>query len=224
MLCQDFVYEQRLDGVINETRQDLEIPRGMGESQIISSYIDFAAFADLLSTSHSFDTPQNPRGSGRGSLLSCPTLRRLLSSLALDLLSLVEVRPSSPLSSPPQTALTSISRFSQQQGIRGILNLGQTCFLSVVLQTFLHNPLLRNHFLADRHNRYICAETSAASDSKKDCMCCEMDRMFADVSFPRDADSPLLRPVDLEPRLTPFLLSLSFFFSSTRRIGVHGDL
>ncbi|KAL7417112.1 hypothetical protein BDY24DRAFT_336151 [Mrakia frigida] len=138
MICQDFVYEERLDAVINETRQDLEIPRGMGswqkskrKRQKVTPFVPTAQEAALLARA--------------GPPLSC-------------------------------------------RGIRGILNLGQTCFLSVVLQTFLHNPLLRNHFLADRHNRYICAETSAASDTKKDCMCCEMDRMFAD--FYSDDRSP----------------------------------
>lgn len=66
-------------------------------------------------------------------------------------------------------------------GMRGILNLGQTCFLSVVLQTFLHNPLLRNHFLADKHNRYLCTARHTANGTKKDCMMCEMDRMYSDV-------------------------------------------
>ena len=74
--------------------------------------------------------------------------------------------------------------------MRGILNLGQTCFLSVVLQTFLHNPVLRNHFLADKHNRHLCAQQQAADGGKRDCMMCEMDRMFSDV---RPVPSPAPR-------------------------------
>ncbi|KAJ3920258.1 hypothetical protein F5877DRAFT_38495 [Lentinula edodes] len=53
---------------------------------------------------------------------------------------------------------------------RGLLNLGQTCYLNVILQCFVHNPLLRNHFLGDRHNHKLC--------KIQDCACCEMDKLF----------------------------------------------
>lgn len=66
---------------------------------------------------------------------------------------------------------------------RGIHNLGATCFLSVILQSFLHNPLLRNYFLADRHNSDLCYKASP-SDS---CMACEVDAMFRDF-FLHDVD------------------------------------
>ncbi|KAL4074742.1 hypothetical protein V8B97DRAFT_1868021 [Scleroderma yunnanense] len=59
------------------------------------------------------------------------------------------------------------------QGRRGLLNLGQTCFLNVVLQSFIHNPLLRNYFLGDRHNSRLCKHT--------DCTCCEMDQLFTEI-------------------------------------------
>ncbi|KDQ59150.1 hypothetical protein JAAARDRAFT_715565 [Jaapia argillacea MUCL 33604] len=59
------------------------------------------------------------------------------------------------------------------QGRRGLLNLGQTCFLNVILQSFIHNPLLRNFFLSDKHNSKLC--------KTKDCTCCEMDTLFSEV-------------------------------------------
>ncbi|KAJ7215547.1 hypothetical protein GGX14DRAFT_443055 [Mycena pura] len=60
------------------------------------------------------------------------------------------------------------------QGRRGLLNLGQTCFMNVVLQSFIHNPLLRNYFLSDKHNSRQCK-------IEEDCTCCEMDKLFAEI-------------------------------------------
>ncbi|KAG7090130.1 hypothetical protein E1B28_011738 [Marasmius oreades] len=59
------------------------------------------------------------------------------------------------------------------KGRRGLLNLGQTCFMNAVLQSFVHNPLLRNYFLGDKHNSKLC--------KTEDCMSCEMDKLFTEI-------------------------------------------
>lgn len=51
--------------------------------------------------------------------------------------------------------------------------MGNTCFMNVILQSLVHNPLLKAYFLSDRHNPKHC--------QKEFCMCCEMDNLFAQV-------------------------------------------
>ncbi|KAH9850308.1 cysteine proteinase [Lenzites betulinus] len=72
------------------------------------------------------------------------------------------------------------------QGRRGLLNLGQTCFMNVILQSFIANPLLRNYYLGDKHNSRLC--------KLKDCTSCEMDKLISEVYSENSAP---YGPIDL---------------------------
>lgn len=50
--------------------------------------------------------------------------------------------------------------------------MGQTCFMSVVLQSLIHNPLIRNWYLSEGHKREEC--------EREACTSCALDDIFTD--------------------------------------------
>ncbi|QRW03669.1 ubiquitin carboxyl-terminal hydrolase [Ceratobasidium sp. AG-Ba] len=74
----------------------------------------------------------------------------------------------------PQTS-SELLKATQVQcsGLRGLYNLGSTCYLNVIVQMMIHNPLVRNYYMSDKHNNQQCAI--------KECMSCEMDKLFTKV-------------------------------------------
>ena len=53
-------------------------------------------------------------------------------------------------------------------GLRGLINLGSTCFMNCIVQALIHTPRLRDYFLADRHH---CVNTNC-------CLVCEVSSLF----------------------------------------------
>ncbi|EXJ94630.1 hypothetical protein A1O1_03026 [Capronia coronata CBS 617.96] len=98
-----------------------------------------------------------------------------------------------------------------RSGVRGLFNLGETCYMNAVLQMMVHNPLLASYFLGMGHSMHTCpiskepekkAESSDDEDEasedvngsqsqKKEmqvCVACGMTDLFSDVTM---VDQPL---------------------------------
>lgn len=84
-----------------------------------------------------------------------------------------------------------------REGVRGLFNLGETCYMNAVLQMMVHNPLLASYFLGMGHPVHTCPiskEPDKKNDSdseddddnedkeQKTCVACGMTEVFSDAT------------------------------------------
>ncbi|GBM38657.1 Ubiquitin carboxyl-terminal hydrolase 22 [Araneus ventricosus] len=67
-------------------------------------------------------------------------------------------------------------------GLRGIVNIGSSCYVNCIIQVFMHNPVLRDFFLSDKHKCFI--------KDPDPCLMCEMFVLFQEfysgITLPYD--------------------------------------
>ncbi|KAG8630335.1 hypothetical protein KVT40_001954 [Elsinoe batatas] len=65
-------------------------------------------------------------------------------------------------------------------GLRGLYNMGQTCFMSVILQSLIHNPFIRAYYLSESHRSSEC--------ERECCTSCAMDDIFSEFHSQEKAE------------------------------------
>lgn len=64
--------------------------------------------------------------------------------------------------------------------MRGIVNLGNTCYMSVIVQSLVHAPVFRDYLLSSKHK---CDRCEFKNTNGSACFACEMSDIILEVSI-----------------------------------------
>jgi uncharacterized UBP type Zn finger protein len=70
------------------------------------------------------------------------------------------------------------------RGLRGLVNMGNTCFMNAIIQSLTHIPHLRDYFLTDQHIcRYQMDGLNPSNGDANLCLMCELGNIFQGASL-----------------------------------------
>uniref|UniRef100_A0A6G1SBH2 Ubiquitin carboxyl-terminal hydrolase n=1 Tax=Aceria tosichella TaxID=561515 RepID=A0A6G1SBH2_9ACAR len=150
--CDDYVYNQEFESILRSQSPQQKMATSIHDNNLIvlkkQATTTSATSTTIITTTTGNSSSANSSVVHSNILGSSPSKKRRKGS--------------------PQRKRISHNSFL---GLRGLLNLGSTCFMNCILQALIHTPLLRDYFLDDLHECHY-------NGDKTICLVCEMCRLF----------------------------------------------